>query len=609
MSTQSPFLRLSLAGLLLTLTFHAAADDNARWQRVWGAWVDGRFVSGAYGGGTDDSRPVLADLDGDGDLDVFMGDWWGWLTFYENVGSARQPVWAPPLTQYADIDVGHYSSPALVDLDADGDLDLVLGEQNGTLYLFENVGSATAATWAAPVANYAAIDAGDWSAPVLGDLDGDGDFDLLVGKSNGTLLFVENTGTSATAAWAAPVEDYAGVDVGGFALPTLADLDGDGDLDLMVGTYWGTLTYYENVGTAARAVWASPQVGYNGIDLGVNAFPAFGDLDADGDLDLLIGESQGALTYYENIGNSTTPAWAPAIPNYDAIDVGYMTMPALGDLDADGDLDLLLGEWESGVTFFENIGKTGTGNSFRRALFRSAQLISRNEYPVPVFHWSAPVRGWVGAEAVPGAAPALGDLDADDDLDLVLGVSSGTLIYRQNVGTPQSAAWAAPVFDFAAVQVALGARPALVDLDADGDLDLFVGEADGTLVFVENFGGPASMSWATPMAGWNGIDVGHHAAPAFGDLDRDGDLDLLVGNFDGRLTYFENIGTPQSPDWAAPVEHFLGIDVWEAAAPCLAGLDADGDLDLVIGERDGGLNVYCRRSPESAARRDWSMYP
>jgi len=574
----------AIAAALFAAPTTGAEPSDSVWQRVFGAWLDGRYCHTAYGGGTDDARPVFADLDGDGDLDILMGDWGGWLTYYENIGNAQEPIWAPPVAPYAGIDVGNFSSPALADLDADGDLDLVLGEKEGALFFFKNIGDARRAVWASPVANYAGVQVSGWSAPVFGDLDSDGDADLLVGSVNGRLLFIERVGTSATPVWAAPVADYGGVDVGAFSLPTLADLDGDGDLDLMVGNHPATLTYYQNVGTPTAPVWSQPILNYNQIDLGFCAFPGLADIDADGDLDLFVGESQGALTYYKNIGNRTTPMWAPEISNYDAMDVGYMTMPVLADLDSDGDLDLLLGEWESGVTFYRNVGSA--------------------REPA----WAAPIRSWVGAQVGSGAAPALGDLDGDGDLDLIVGETTGTLVFYRNNGTPRSPAWAAPVFHYASIAVLTGSRPALADLDGDGDLDLFVGDDYGTITHFENIGSPSTATWAAPVTSFASIDVGYYSAPAFGDVDRDGDLDLLVGDSEGLITYYENTGTARSAAWAPPVRGFAGVNVGWAAAPFLGDLDGDGDLDLGVGERDGGISVYRNLASRTAARQTWQLY-
>ena len=93
--------------------------------------------------------------------------------------------------------------------------------------------------------------------------------------------------------------------------------------------------------------------------------------------------------------------------------------------------------------------------------------------------------------------------------------------------------------------------------------------------FIEEIGSP-----------FKGIDVSYHSAPTFGDLDGDGDLDLVVGEYDGVLNYYENVGSAASPSYVAvtgAASPFDGIDVGDTSAPALADVDGDGDLDLVVG--------------------------
>jgi hypothetical protein len=130
--------------------------------------------------------------------------------------------------------------------------------------------------------------------------------------------YIARTGTSP----------FDGIDVGRKSAPALADLDDDGDLDLVVGEWDGVLNYYENVGNATSPTYeavdgaASP---FDGIDVyvdqvsyyGAKGSPAFADVDGDGDLDLVVGESDGDLHYYENVGNATSPTYAAVNPDQD----------------------------------------------------------------------------------------------------------------------------------------------------------------------------------------------------------------------------------------------------------------------------------------------------
>src|SRR6185369_1648939 len=191
-----------------------------------------------------------------------------------------------------------------------------------TLAYFKNTGTGaapvyTAVTGPAPANPFAGIGVvvapaapSTQSTPVFADLDGDGDFDLVVGQSDGTLKYFENTGSDAAPAFlprtgAANPFDGIGAGVASTpaspitqATPAFADVDGDGDLDMLLGQSNGTLKYFENTGTGAapdyveRSGTANP---FAGVDIGTQSTPSFADLDGDGDLDLVVGGTGGAL--------------------------------------------------------------------------------------------------------------------------------------------------------------------------------------------------------------------------------------------------------------------------------------------------------------------------
>jgi uncharacterized protein (DUF2141 family) len=274
------------------------------------------------------SAPSFADLDGDGDLDAVVGATIGTLRYFENTGAAVTPAFTErtgAANPFDGLDVGADSAPSFADLDGDGDLDAVVGEIAGTLRYFQNTGTAIAPAFTerTGAANpLSGVDVGLYSTPSFADLDGDGDLDAVVGSGDGPLRYFQNTGTAIAPAFTERTganNPLSAVNVGFYSKPSFSDLDGDGDLDAVVGAQDGTLHYFKNTGTATAPVFtdqpgaANP---FDGVDVGRYSAPSFADLDGDGDLDAIVGEAYGALRYFKNTGSATAPAFTsrPAPP-------------------------------------------------------------------------------------------------------------------------------------------------------------------------------------------------------------------------------------------------------------------------------------------------------
>jgi len=237
--------------------------------------------------------------------------------------------------------VGYYGTPVLADLDGDGDLDALVGNTPGNTLYFQNAGSATAASFATAATNpFGLSNVGSFASPTFADLDGDGDLDALVGNLDGNTLYFQNTGSATAASFAAPLTNAFGLsNVGNFAAPTLADLDGDGDLDVLVGSNAENMLYFQNVGSATAASFAAPLTNAFGLsNVGRYAAPTFADLDGDGDLDALVGNLYGKTLHFQNAGSATAASFAAPLTNaFGLSDVGNFAAPTFADLDGDGD--------------------------------------------------------------------------------------------------------------------------------------------------------------------------------------------------------------------------------------------------------------------------------
>jgi Ca2+-binding RTX toxin-like protein len=356
------------AGAALTITFNAAATSEA---------IDALIQNLTYANASDSptaSRTLVISV-----TDAAGNDLTGPPAFVEQTGTANP---------FNGVDGERYSDPTFADLDGDGDLDAVVGELYGILNYFENTGTASAPgftprTGAANPCN--GVDVGNASKPTFADLDGDGDLDALVGESDGTLNYFENTGTASAPVLTArtgTANPFNGIDVGYSSVPTLADLDGDGDQDALVGEFDGNLNYYENTGTASAPVFtarkgtANP---FNGVDVNFYSTPTFADLDSDGDLDALVGEYEGTMSYFENTGTVSAPVFTARTGTanpFNGVDLGFHSNPTFADLDDDGDLDALVGEEFGALMYFEN---TPRGSSITVVVTPETDAITGSE--------------------------------------------------------------------------------------------------------------------------------------------------------------------------------------------------------------------------------------
>ncbi|MEO0468576.1 MAG: T9SS type A sorting domain-containing protein [Bacteroidota bacterium] len=269
--------------------------------------------------------------------------------------------------------------PSFVDIDGDGDLDLFYNGYGGFNFQ-ENTGTATVPAFGPlQLDPYGLVNVytTGYTSCDFGDLDNDGDFDLIQSGNRGQIFFYENTGTNTAASFAPAVADPFGAIVptnpgaygpGYFFTAELADLDNDGDIDLFVGgteylSFDGVLYYFENIGSATNPVFAAPTLGDFNLP---NPHPvysykalALSDIDCDGDLDLMCGEDHTLQPlFFENTSGGFPPSFAAPV----ALGFGFsvpvalyydVLTPEFADIDGDGDQELFVGREQNDILYFE----------------------------------------------------------------------------------------------------------------------------------------------------------------------------------------------------------------------------------------------------------------
>jgi len=538
--------------------------------------INDSALQSPFAGGFSSSKPTFADIDNDGDFDLFVGTGPGNIHFYRNTGTVTDPNFTLETENLAAIDVGSNSAPTFADIDNDEDFDLFVGESDGNINFYRNIGTVTDPNFTLETEFFASIDVGFASTPTFADIDNDGDLDLFVGESVLFVLklnFYRNTGTATNPIFTFETEDFAPNETGLRGTPTFADIDNDGDLDLFVGENLGNINFFRNIGTVTTPNFAFLTEFFASIDVGLDSSPSFADIDGDGNLDLFVGTGSGNIEFYRNIGSATDPNFTLETETFASIDVGLFSAPMFADIDNDGDFDLFVGERDGNINFFRNTGTVAEPNFI---------LETENLADIDV-----------GSNS----APTFTDIDNDGDFDLFVGERDGNINFFRNIGTVAEPNFTLETEFFASIDVGSNSAPIFADIDNDGDFDLFVGENFGNLNFYQNTGTATDPNFTLETEFFASIDVGFASTPTFADIDNDGDLDLFMGDEDGNINFYRNTGTVTEPTFTPESEDFATIDVGLFSVPIFADIDNDGDLDLFVGEGDSNINFYGNVGP------------
>lgn len=273
--------------------------------------------------------------------------------------------------QDEQIDVGEGCFPAFLDYNGDGLMDLVLGNYgyyraNGQylseLMLFENTGTPGKPSFKYVSSDYAGLSAQNVTGicPAFGDLDGDGDPDLICGMTNGKLMYFTNTaGPGQAPVFLLNSLVYSGIDVGQFSTPVIIDLNGDGLNDLVTGEAAGNLDYFENTGSLSSPLFSSTptQNMLGNVDVmkpcctGYSS-PVFGTLN--GKAYLLTGSENGNLFYFDQVEGNLNGTFNLLDSNFLHINQKPRMTLAMADLNGDGKADLAIGNYNGGLAIYYN---------------------------------------------------------------------------------------------------------------------------------------------------------------------------------------------------------------------------------------------------------------
>ncbi|MGB4833298.1 MAG: T9SS type A sorting domain-containing protein [Chitinophagales bacterium] len=294
------------------------------------------------------STIVTYDQDGDGDVDAILGDnSCNNLVYYRNGGSAssaemdeKDSLWQSNGKEY---NMTVFPAGFFVDYNNDSDGDLIvttndhqLGLNTEHIWLYENFNTNDTFDLQFQTDTFLIsdiIDIGSYSKPIFFNYNNDNLPDIVAGASTtfgksatfkyGLWLY-KNTGTTTSPKFELVSKDFGGLNsyAQSHLAPASGDIDNDGDDDLLVGNFDGNIIFLENLsGGIGNAVMATPQVFYQSIDVGSNATPCLIDIEQDGKLDLIVGEANGNLNYYHNTGTDSEPIFTLESELWGGVDV------------------------------------------------------------------------------------------------------------------------------------------------------------------------------------------------------------------------------------------------------------------------------------------------
>ena len=449
----------------------------------------------------------------------------GYVYLMHNKGTTAKPEYDAPAKVRAGgkaVDVYGRPSPNFADFDGDGDLDLLCGEFVDSFTYFENIGTRKVPKYAdgrklTHKGQTLTMDL-EMILPSAVDWDGDGDIDLIVGDEDGRVALVEHTGKieEGVPQFLAPVyfqQEADEVKFGALSTPVGFDWDGDGDEDIICGNTAGHIAFIENLSgpKIERPKWAAPQLLQAGgetlrIMAGANGSiqgpcerkwgyttQTVADWDDDGLPDLIVNSILGKVVWYRNIGTRKAPKLAAARPievewenKQPALKWGWMrprgealltqwrTTPVVVDWNQDGLNDLLMLDHEGYLTLFP---RSKRGGRFR---LDEPQRIFETDNPFGYVRLNSRTAGGSGRRKL-----CVTDWDGDGRMDVLANSPNAEL--WQNVADREG------VFKlinrgtlFERNISSHTTSPTVVDWNGDKVPDLLVGAEDGFLYYGRN---------------------------------------------------------------------------------------------------------------------------
>jgi hypothetical protein len=521
---------------------------------------------------------------------------------FQLVVTQQKSKYNPPSGSLINLYISSVDIPSITDIDGDGDLDIVTFAITGT-YLEYHINKSKELygtcdslkfemknrcwgfaaesslsnvftlydTCIGNVANPGLINDNDetrgaerhsGNCELCLDLDGDGDKDIVVGGVSFNNLTSLTNGGSATSANMISIDTQfpsnnastTPINLTLFPCSYYLDVNNDGKKDLIVSPNapnasenFTSVIYYKNTGTTSFPVFELQQNNLfqdNMIDVGEGAYPVFFDYDNDGLKDLFVGNYgyfgssvfTSMIAQFKNIGTITDPKFDLITRDYANLSsLGIQNMvPTFGDMDGDGDADMMIGGSTGKLFYFQNTAAIGTTANF---VLLQSNLKNSNNRTIDIGDY---------------AAPQIVDVDNDGKNDLVIGGRNGKIAYFHHTG---SATATIPIIDSISYlwgnikihdpQYVTGYTYPFL-FKQNGATNILIGSQNGHLYMYNHIDGNLNGIFSLVDSTYQNLYEGTRTSPFGADINNDGYMDLIIGNYQGGVSFYKGVSSTNS---------------------------------------------------------------